>query len=262
MSTKKELSRREFVKLSAISIPALCYALRTQFSGKENKGISEKDDKNNYYQIYLLTLEQIKASGNTGYYQYFTKEYIPPNMSDLENDPKLPSLVKFGRAYDEPVMLRNEAIPSLVAFAEEINSGRDKLFITSAFRSFDRQKLMYLENKNSSNPVIMADPGYSPHQSGFAVDLDIIIDGKFQNMPKNMIDLASSYGLLHTNPLDSEHFLIAKPFLEAGVSGRGFENKDYPKDTTYGWNQFLSNLVKKELGNKLDHKQRVINIAK
>ena len=198
---------------------------------------------------YIKTLDEIHYKGDTQYYQYFSMNYTPPNLVELNNNTDLANLVSFSRHTNEPFMLRKVAVPYLINFANAANEMGYTLHITDAYRSYSTQLDMFNINRLSENPVIMAGPGSSPHQSGFAVDLYIINkEGNRQGMPKELINIAQEYGLSQTNPADSPHFLIAGPFR--GVSDTAFENLRLKGtgfvDTTYGWNQFLSHFVKEE----------------
>jgi LAS superfamily LD-carboxypeptidase LdcB len=93
------------------------------------------------------------------------EDYVPPNLASL-SDYNIQTL--------GIVCLRKEAAASLAQMFNDAQSQGVNLAVTSGFRSYDVQKLLYdywyqLEGAEALNEI--APPGHSEHQLGTAVDL-------------------------------------------------------------------------------------------
>lgn len=92
-------------------------------------------------------------------------------------------LVKYNSKYTGEVMLEEKTLEKILEFINYAKENNIDLEIESAYRSYDKQKLIYEETlkENGLDYVnkYVAKPGYSEHQTGLAVDLAIFKNGDY-----------------------------------------------------------------------------------
>jgi len=96
----------------------------------------------------------------------------------LSKDYKPDDLIKINQNWnyhsnDRPNYLRNDAAKAVNKMFSEAQKAGYSLKILNAYRSFDTQRLMYLNAmaKNGINQKIVAKPGHSEHQLGTTIDV-------------------------------------------------------------------------------------------
>jgi LAS superfamily LD-carboxypeptidase LdcB len=134
----------------------------------------------------LIFLDVNKSKG-------LPKDYIPPNLVSL-NDYGIKTL--------GAICLRKEAAESLKEMFEEAKKEGIILAVTSGFRSYDIQKLLFdywykIEGNKALHSI--APPGHSEHQLGTAVDLTgasihfLGVNQNFANSPEGKWLRANAY---------------------------------------------------------------------
>ena len=145
------------------------------------------------------------------------EEYVNPNIVDkfninmlvnkhfkLNSDFKVPDLVKVDKKYtnNDNVMMNREAYESYIEMSEALNKENLGIFITTAYRSYDEQKeLCDYYKKLYGNEYVkkyVAQPGFSEHQTGLAIDIGSVKSKTFASSKeyKWMIKNAYKYGYI------------------------------------------------------------------
>jgi poly-gamma-glutamate synthesis protein (capsule biosynthesis protein) len=142
-------------------------------------------------------------------------DYIPDNLIPLDTTISNEGLCLKENVKDAFVQMRNDAI-------------KENIFIkiTSAFRSWETQELLFSEKKKTSDNanLYLAKPGYSEHQLGTAIDISgSSIDYKrasldFENTIEDiwLKNNAHKYGFIQSYPKDKEK-----------ITGYGYEPWHY-----------------------------------
>lgn len=149
------------------------------------------------------------------------REYVPPNLVYFREY----SLWD----YKHP-LLRESSIYYVRRFLEVAESQGYDLKIAYGYRSYDEQKEIH-----DSNPSGSAEPGYSQHQTGLAIDIFYIKDGTIQSLPIWVIDDARNYGIVHPFPGDPPHFYaldalypgLTTVMLNNGIDPNNGENLNF-----------------------------------
>lgn len=129
------------------------------------------------------------------------KQYIPPDLINLEG-------YSFSLAGNK-LELRRVIIPDLLAMVESGCEQGIELVISSAYRSYTRQELIYNYNVRSLGRKIAdresAKPGHSQHQLGTTIDFGSIDDG-FASQPAGiwLAEHGWQFGFSLSYPPDSE----------------------------------------------------------
>lgn len=130
----------------------------------------------------------------------------------LENDYVPSTLVKIDKKYGYERMLDKTVYNAFIDMYNDIEKEGMALFITSPYRSYNYQQKLY-NNYVTTNGQKMADsfsakPGYSEHQTGFAVDLASknSMYTRFQNTKEYqwMLNNCYKYGFILRYPKDKE----------------------------------------------------------
>lgn len=130
----------------------------------------------------------------------------------LENDYVPSTLVKIDKKYGYERMLDKTVYNAFIEMYNDIEKEGMSLFITSPYRSYNYQQKLY-NNYVTTNGQKMADsfsakPGYSEHQTGFAVDLASknSMYTRFQNTKEYqwMLNNCYKYGFILRYPKDKE----------------------------------------------------------
>jgi len=101
----------------------------------------------------------------------------------LSKDYKPDDLIKINQNWnyhssDRPNYLRKDAAKAVDKMFSEARKAGYSLRILNAYRSFDTQRLMYLNAlKNGINQKIVAKPGHSEHQLGTTIDVGSFVPG-------------------------------------------------------------------------------------
>lgn len=130
----------------------------------------------------------------------------------LENDYVPSTLVKIDKKYGYERMIDKTVYNAFIDMYNDIEKEGMALFVTSPYRSYNYQQKLY-NNYVTTNGQKMADsfsakPGYSEHQTGFAVDLASknSMYTKFQNTKEYqwMLNNCYKYGFILRYPKDKE----------------------------------------------------------
>jgi len=142
---------------------------------------------------------------------YFLNEhYIPPKLTQLPND-------FVYREAGDPEFFHAQAYPYFKEMVEDALDDGVKLWVVSAFRSFDEQRALkgaYTVTYGSGANTFSADQGYSEHQLGTTVDFTTEnISGSltgFEATPAYewLLKNAHRYGFALSYPKDNAYYVF------------------------------------------------------
>lgn len=93
------------------------------------------------------------------------------------------NFAKYNSKYTGEVILEEKTLEKILEFINYAKENNIDLEIESAYRSYDKQKIIYEETLKENDLVYVnkyvAKPGYSEHQTGLAVDLAIFKNGDY-----------------------------------------------------------------------------------
>lgn len=136
----------------------------------------------------------------------YSPSYIPAGLVFIDD-------YRFAYTFGPDVRIAKNAVEPLRKFVAALTSLGYDVIVTSGFRSFEDQKSLHLANENSA-----AAPGYSQHQSGFAIDIHRRVNGNMGDpfsATSEIRNLANSFGIVHPFDWDRPHYLV----LDAIVPG-------------------------------------------
>ena len=132
----------------------------------------------------------------------------------LNSDFNVPDLVKVDKKYtnNDDVMMNREAYDAYIKMSDALKKEKLGIFITTAYRSYDEQKqLCDYYKKLYGNEYVkkyVAQPGFSEHQTGLAIDIGSVKSKTFASSKeyKWMIKNAYKYGyiLRYTKKFEEE----------------------------------------------------------
>jgi len=138
--------------------------------------IKFKIDNTEYYLPVQLLLKKVK-NGSKKKNLTIGNENVDID-TPLSKDYKPDDLIKINQNWnyhsgDRPNYLRKDAAKAVDKMFAEARKAGYSLKILYAYRSFDKQRLMYLNAiaKNGINQNIVAKPGHSEHQLGTTIDV-------------------------------------------------------------------------------------------
>lgn len=134
---------------------------------------------------------------------YLEADYVPPDLA-LIDDYDLPH---FDRPGDE-IYLKREAMESLKRMFEEAKAEKLSLVVYSGYRSYKKQEWLYNEVYKEDDSL-SARPGFSEHQTGYAVDISTPSAGLTLHFEKTrefawLLDNAHRFGFILRFPKDKK----------------------------------------------------------
>ena len=144
-------------------------------------------------------------------------EYVNPNIVDtfninmlvnkhfkLNSDFNVPDLVKVDKKYtnNDDIMMNREAYEAYIKMSDALSKEKLGIFITTAYRSYNEQKeLCDYYKKLYGNEYVkkyVAQPGFSEHQTGLAIDIGSVKSNTFASSKeyKWMLKNAYKYGFI------------------------------------------------------------------
>lgn len=122
------------------------------------------------------------------------------------------------------VSLQSSTIPYLQSFFNEAARRGYTLVVAYGYRSYETQAELH-----AINPIGAAPAGRSQHQTGIAFDIFWIENGDWNNVkgvPRELMDLAPQYGIVHPLPWDTPHFVVLDavyPGATRDMIGKGID---------------------------------------
>jgi D-alanyl-D-alanine carboxypeptidase len=142
---------------------------------------------------------------------YLEKDFIPKKLVKIDNY----QLSHFDRPGDE-IYLKLEAMESLARMIEDAAEENLHLVVYSGYRSYQKQIYLY-NDVYQRNDTISARPGFSEHQTGYAVDIATAASGLTYYFEKT-----TAYAWLIAN---AHHygFILRYPKNKKTITGYEFE---------------------------------------
>lgn len=191
----------------------------------------------NYYFPYkdpkpALFLETPLVLVNKSY--YLDKDYVPKDLVNISDY----NLLHFDRPQDE-IHLKREAMEHLSQLFLAATENGHKLFVYSGYRSYQKQEYLYYE-VYQKNDDISARPGFSEHQTGYAVDISTSAAGLSYHFEKTeayrwLIENAHQYG-----------FILRYPKNKKDITGYEFEPWHFRYLGSYAEGLYLQDLSLEE----------------
>jgi len=142
---------------------------------------------------------------------YFLNEhYIPPKLKEIDTE-------FVYRQGGDPEFIHAEVYPFLKEMFEDALEDGVKLWVVSAFRSFDEQRALkgaYTVTYGSGANTFSADQGYSEHQLGTTLDFTTEnLGGGLTNFESTaaytwLLDNAHKYGFVLSYPKDNAYYIF------------------------------------------------------
>ncbi|HHX80602.1 MAG TPA: M15 family metallopeptidase [Acholeplasmataceae bacterium] len=161
----------------------------------------------NYYSFYknpkpALFLETPLVLVNKCY--YLEKDFVPEGLV-LIDDYKLPH---YDRPGDE-IRLKKIVLEKLKLMFEEAKSNDHSFVVYSGYRNYQKQEYLYYE-VYGENDALSARPGFSEHQTGYAVDISTATAGLTRHFEKTaafkwLKENAYRFGFILRFPKGKEH---------------------------------------------------------
>jgi D-alanyl-D-alanine carboxypeptidase len=160
----------------------------------------------NFYSFYknpkpALFLETPLVLVNKCY--YLEEDFVPKGLVMIDNY----DIPHYDRKGDE-IQLKIATMDSLKLMIEEAKAKGHSLVVYSGYRSFEKQRYLYYEVYNE-NDDISARPGFSEHQTGYAVDISTSKAGLTYHLEKTeayiwLKDNAHRFGFILRFPKGKE----------------------------------------------------------
>lgn len=134
---------------------------------------------------------------------YLEMDYVPKDLVLIDHY----ELPHYDRSGDE-IYLKREAMENLKRMFEEAKAEKLSLVVYSGYRSYKKQEYLYYEVYNQDDSL-SARPGFSEHQTGYAVDLSTASAGLthyFENTDefKWLLENAHRFGFILRFPKGKE----------------------------------------------------------
>lgn len=135
---------------------------------------------------------------------YLEKDFVPEGLVLIDNY----ELPHFDRPGDE-IRLKKVVLDNLKLMFEEAKNNNLSLFVYSGYRSYQKQEYLYYE-VYGQNDSLSARPGFSEHQTGYAVDISTATAGLTRNFEntaafKWLSENAHRFGFILRFPKGKEH---------------------------------------------------------
>lgn len=131
------------------------------------------------------------------------KNYVPKNLVSVKN-----YNVDYIYRKNEDILLTKEAMENYVRMYNDAKDNNIELIIFSGYRSYKKQFSLYYETYNRDDSI-SARPGFSEHQTGYAIDISKDEEGltdHFKNTKSYewLIQNSYKYGFILRYPEDKE----------------------------------------------------------
>ncbi|NLD26187.1 MAG: M15 family metallopeptidase [Acholeplasmataceae bacterium] len=165
---------------------------------------------------------------------YLEKDFVPENLVKIDNY----QLPHYDRPGDE-IYLKKEVMENLALMIKDAAEEGLHLVVYSGYRSYQKQIYLY-NDVYQKNDTISARPGFSEHQSGYAVDIATAASGLTYNFENTavyhwLIANAHRYG-----------FILRYPKNKKMITGYEFEPWHFRFVGAYSEAIFRQNLTLEE----------------
>lgn len=131
-----------------------------------------------------------------------SKSYIPFDLIEITKDDNIDYIIR----ENEQMYINKEVLNNYKLLYNEALSHDLNLTIFSGYRSFEKQQALWDNNKDIG---YLAPPGYSEHQTGFAIDVSTRNTGLTTNLTNTkeyqfLINNAYKYGFIIRYPKNKE----------------------------------------------------------
>lgn len=161
----------------------------------------------NYYNFYYSPKESIYKNTNTMLVNkcfFLDSSFTPSNLVYLKN-----TNLSYIKRENEEMMIKKDILNSYQNLYTDALKNGFQLYIFSSYRDYNKQYHLYY-NVNNQNDEYVARPGFSEHQSGYALDISTLNHGLTNNFQyskeyKWLIENSYKYGFILRYPEEKEN---------------------------------------------------------
>jgi len=161
----------------------------------------------NYYNFYYSPKKSIYQNTNTMLVNkcfFLDSSFIPSNLVYLKD-----TNLSYIKRENEEMMIKKDILNSYQNLYTDALKNGFQLYIFSSYRDYNKQYHLYY-NVNNQNDEYVARPGFSEHQSGYALDISTLYHGLTNNFQysdeyKWLIENSYKYGFILRYPEEKEN---------------------------------------------------------
>ena len=161
----------------------------------------------NYYNFYYSPRESIYQNTNTMLVNkcfFLDSSFTPSNLVYLKD-----TNLSYIKRENEEMMIKKDILNSYQNLYTDALKNGFQLYIFSSYRDYNKQYHLYY-NVNNQNDEYVARPGFSEHQSGYALDISTLNHGLTNNFQysdeyKWLIENSYKYGFILRYPEEKEN---------------------------------------------------------
>lgn len=161
----------------------------------------------NYYNFYYSPKKSIYQNTNTMLVNkcfFLDSSFTPSNLVYLKD-----TNLSYIKRENEEMMIKKDILNSYQNLYTDALKNGFQLYIFSSYRDYNKQYHLYY-NVNNQNDEYVARPGFSEHQSGYALDISTLYHGLTNNFQysdeyKWLIENSYKYGFILRYPEEKEN---------------------------------------------------------
>lgn len=161
----------------------------------------------NYYNFYYSPKKSIYQNTNTMLVNkcfFLDSSFTPSNLVYLKD-----TNLSYIKRENEEMMIKKDILNSYQNLYNDALKNGFQLYIFSSYRDYNKQYHLYY-NVNNQNDEYVARPGFSEHQSGYALDISTLNHGLTNNFQysdeyKWLIENSYKYGFILRYPEEKEN---------------------------------------------------------
>lgn len=161
----------------------------------------------NYFNFYCSPRESIYQNTNTMLVNkcfFLDSSFTPSNLVYLKD-----TNLSYIKRENEEMMIKKDILNSYQNLYTDALKNGFQLYIFSSYRDYNKQYHLYY-NVNNQNDEYVARPGFSEHQSGYALDISTLNHGLTNNFQysdeyKWLIENSYKYGFILRYPEEKEN---------------------------------------------------------
>lgn len=161
----------------------------------------------NYYNFYISPKEALFKNTNTILVNkcfYLDQSFTPQNLIPLKETNLL-----YIKRENEEMLIKKEILNDYISLYNLAKINNFELYIFSSYRDYNKQYHLYY-NVNNQNDEYVARPGFSEHQTGYALDISTLNYGLTNNFQysdeyKWLINNSYKFGFILRYPKEKEN---------------------------------------------------------
>jgi len=131
-------------------------------------------------------------------------------------------LIETKDIYNKDCLVEKETFEKYLELQKFLKQKKIIIGIESAYRSFESQKIIYTDFKNKNQEEYAAKPGYSEHQTGLALDINIMTNNTWTKDNASLFNQEKLFKEIH-NHLYKFGFILRYPKDKEEITGYSYE---------------------------------------